>query len=287
MTGASWDEMKTALLCAIEQDELEVVERLIAEQPNLLEQQLGSGHRSALHIASAGNKGAMLSFLIRAGAALEARDNQECTALHHAAMYGRLEAADLLLEAGANSSAQDSRGWTPLIWATRSHFALGERSVATLLLARGAELDLFSAIAMGRFSDAIQMMHQSPECVTHSNLAEQLLSVTTTTVTSIAGGRFTPGSADHPVHGEALTILRMLVEHRAPISKIDNAISSSLVLENSSIAEFLFEIAENGRSLTAERKLKLGRTFAFTAKNSGASAAMLDLLERYGYVRTS
>ncbi len=287
MTGATWDEMKAALLRAIEQDELDVVEGLIAEQPTLLERQLGSGHRSALHIACAGNKSAMLSLMIRAGAALEARDNQECTALHHAAMYGRLEAADLLLEAGANPSAQDSRGWTPLIWATRSHFALGERSVATLLLARGAELDLFSAIAMGRFPDAIQMMSQSPECVTHSILADRLLSVATTTVTCIAGGRFTPGSEDHPVHGEALTILRMLVDHRAPISKIDDAISSALVLENSSIAEFLLETAENGRSLTAERKLKLGRTFAFTAKNSGASAAMRDLLERYGYMPKS
>jgi len=57
--------------------------------------------------------------------------------LHYAALIDDLDAARLLIEAGADPNARDKANFTPL------HFAAQQNSarVAELLLARGAEID--------------------------------------------------------------------------------------------------------------------------------------------------
>lgn len=63
----------------------------------------------------------------RARPVLEARDEQDATALHHAAVVGSTESARLLLERGADPGARDRAGRTPAMVATGAgHGALAE-----------------------------------------------------------------------------------------------------------------------------------------------------------------
>lgn len=58
---------------------------------------------------------------------LEARDEQDATALHHAAVVGAAESAQLLLERGADRGARDRAGRTPaMVAADAGHAALAE-----------------------------------------------------------------------------------------------------------------------------------------------------------------
>jgi ankyrin repeat protein len=66
--------------------------------------------------------------------AIEARNELGKTPLFYAVRYERRDAAELLLEHGADINAQDNTGMTPLHTAT-----LGRRETAEWLLARGAD----------------------------------------------------------------------------------------------------------------------------------------------------
>jgi ankyrin repeat protein len=67
-------------------------------------------------LAAAGNLSGLQSALA-AGADLQARDAQGCTALHFAADRDQLETLQALLEAGADVDARDEDGQTPLHYA--------------------------------------------------------------------------------------------------------------------------------------------------------------------------
>ena len=56
----------------------------------------------------------MRIFLDVGKANVNALNDRSWTALHCAALYGRLEAAALLIERGAKINAVDAYGWTPL-----------------------------------------------------------------------------------------------------------------------------------------------------------------------------
>jgi ankyrin repeat protein len=59
------------------------------------------------------------------------------TALHSATSGAHTEVAALLLDAGADPDARQSRGWTPLHAAA----ARGKASLARILLQHGADVD--------------------------------------------------------------------------------------------------------------------------------------------------
>jgi truncated hemoglobin YjbI len=97
----------------------------------------GGGHTP---LYSVGNEcsggGPVVRALIQGGAKVDACDGvKRCTALHMAARRGNVEAAEALLECGANIEARDSLGETPL----RRAVNCGKTSVAALLLAKGAD----------------------------------------------------------------------------------------------------------------------------------------------------
>lgn len=119
-------------------------------------------------------------------------DDYECTALHYAARYGRVETArwlidheadvntvaynkftpmhvvtsgavaDLLIKAGAKLSVQDAWGKTPL----QSAAYEGRKEVCEVILASGYAIDLSSALWLGKRDLAKQMIRQMPELVT-------------------------------------------------------------------------------------------------------------------------
>jgi ankyrin repeat protein len=76
--------------------------------------------------------------------------------LHWAAAAGRANAVEFLMQRGADLNPRDHRGETPL------HQALDRQrlDVAALLLAKGAELDIFSSCILGRIDRVRQLLEK-------------------------------------------------------------------------------------------------------------------------------
>ncbi len=131
----------------------------LAERPALAaarDAYLGS---TPLHFASHRGLTEVVEALLAAGADVHALETvSQSTALHWAAEGGHLAIVDLLLGRGASLEVRDD--WhrlTPLGWATVVDWApqYREDRVGTVrhLLATGAALDAFTAIALGRLSE--------------------------------------------------------------------------------------------------------------------------------------
>jgi ankyrin repeat protein len=112
-----------------------------------------SGGSTALHAAAASNRPATCALLLERGADPDARDRSDNAApLHYAAEYGHLDVIRTLVAAGADVNGDgDEHRLGVLGWAT----CLGRvrRDVADWLLAHGARLDVFPAIALGRVDE--------------------------------------------------------------------------------------------------------------------------------------
>jgi len=124
-----------------------------------------------LHYAAHRGYLEIVQLLLTAGADVMAREGTSDTVpLHWAAEGGHLEVARLLVNRGADVNAID--GWHnlgPLGWAV----ALGsgqcrreaaQREVAEFLLTKGAQLDIFSAIAWGK-PDAVRALIETDRAV--------------------------------------------------------------------------------------------------------------------------
>ncbi len=94
--------------------------------------------------------------------ALGGGGHQKATALHLAALHNRHEAVRLLLDAGADPSATDASGATPLTTASQDG---ADREIIDALLAAGAPLDFLTAVNLGRLDDAEAMLRDDPACV--------------------------------------------------------------------------------------------------------------------------
>ena len=74
--------------------------------------------------------------LINRGANANAKDNNEMTALHYAALNGRTRTVLLLIEAGSNVSDVTDRRMTPLHFASQH----GHTKTAAILIEHGASV---------------------------------------------------------------------------------------------------------------------------------------------------
>jgi ankyrin repeat protein len=89
-----------------------------------------------IHLAARKGHGKALQILLQAGADVNAPNTKvKATPLQYAASEGHVEAAVVLLDAKANVNATDSAGRTPLMWAADK----GQTLIVTLLLERGAD----------------------------------------------------------------------------------------------------------------------------------------------------
>lgn len=78
-------------------------------------------------------------YLIQNGACVYHTEEDGYTGLHHAAKLGNLEIVSMLLETGqVDVNAQDSGGWTPIIWAAEHKHV----DVIKVLLNRGADVTI-------------------------------------------------------------------------------------------------------------------------------------------------
>lgn len=119
---------------------------ILAASPKLLSE-LRPEHHVMLHRPAESGNAAVLETMLACGFEPDARDKDNVTPLHRAAMGGHVEAAGVLLKHGADVNAHDGMfSATPLVWAVEGR-RTGKRGrgdhvgVARLLIASGSALD--------------------------------------------------------------------------------------------------------------------------------------------------
>ncbi|KAK9843433.1 hypothetical protein WJX81_002295 [Elliptochloris bilobata] len=119
----------------------------------------GALDAGSLHVLASEGALAGLEAALAAGAAVDGRDADGCTALHWAADKGHVEVAKLLLSHGADVNARDADGQTPLFYAALCEhkqvcMALLERPGPEKLLRdalrASSSLLLFSSVMTGK-----------------------------------------------------------------------------------------------------------------------------------------
>ena len=96
-----------------------------------------SAAASEIHgIAKLGDAERMRALLAGQPAAVKETSNDGKTALHYAALGGKLEVAEVLIAAGADVNAKDRDSWTPLHCAALK----GQTRIAALLRLKGADV---------------------------------------------------------------------------------------------------------------------------------------------------
>ncbi|KAL1438321.1 hypothetical protein MTO96_048391 [Rhipicephalus appendiculatus] len=132
MTGGQY---KPAICIAVEKDLLDMAELLIMCGCSV--NQSASTGLSPLHIAVMRNNTAMVRLLLNSGASVSCRDSSGRTPLHHLAICNysgsSLEMAKLLVQKGSKTEHRDGSGATPLALACQGH-----RALALCLLSLGA-----------------------------------------------------------------------------------------------------------------------------------------------------
>ena len=157
----------TALHDAAAHGHADALRRLLETHPELLDAR-GVDHLggTALHAAARGNHASCVRLLLEAGAAVDVRDyGDNASALHFAAQAVGLEVVQALVEAGADVNGEgDDHQLGVLGWAT----CLGRvrEDVAAYLLERGAQLNIWTAIALGREADVRRLVGAEPALLT-------------------------------------------------------------------------------------------------------------------------
>ncbi|KAK2834032.1 hypothetical protein Q7C36_014733 [Tachysurus vachellii] len=128
---------RTALHAAAQRGLLEICYLLI--QAGAKVDTEDKGQRTPLLEAIINNQVEVTRYLIQSGACVYHVEEDGSTGLHHAAKLGNLEIITLLLNTGqVDINAQDSGGWTPIIWAAEHKHT----DVIRALLNRGADVTL-------------------------------------------------------------------------------------------------------------------------------------------------
>lgn len=148
-----------ALHRAVKLDDATRVAEILDSDPNAVSSQDREGN-TALHVAIAHDRVALIEMLLVRGADPNAPAGQGRTPLHEVTQRStRTELVDRLLDAGAALEPRDACGWTPLHHAARGaihggkHHGVEPSAMADRLLSRGAQLDACTAIALGRFCE--------------------------------------------------------------------------------------------------------------------------------------
>ncbi len=106
----------------------------------------------------------LVALLLKSGADVNVRDRFGDTPLHYAAGRGYRQVTTLLLASGGDLNAKDRYGKTPLKWAIglTDHRVADLRVTIELLLAHGAEMDIFDAVALGRLKRVRELLAKDP-----------------------------------------------------------------------------------------------------------------------------
>jgi ankyrin repeat protein len=152
-----------AMLDATEKGQVDKLRRLLDSHVELIDARGGNfWGRTALHMAAWRNRADCVRLLLQRGADVRIRDfGDNAYALHFAAKAADLDVIRLLVEAGSDVIGEgDDHQVGVLGWATC--LAQVREEVAAYLLAHGAKLNLWSAIALGREADVREFIARDP-----------------------------------------------------------------------------------------------------------------------------
>ena len=157
--------------------DIETIQTLIQQDTRLVNVQSKEIKSTPLHFAAHRGYLNIVKLLLDAGADVNAQEGNysQSTALHWAATGGHLEVTKLLVENGANLEIKDNwNNLTPIGWATILRYNHGDRpmgndhqQVREYLLELGANLDVFSAIALDDRDRVNSLINSNPEVLTH------------------------------------------------------------------------------------------------------------------------
>lgn len=160
---AAVEQAVNAILDAAEKGRADALARLLDAHPDLIDARGGDfWGRTALHMAAWRNRPDCVRLLLDRGADVRIRDHGDnAYALHFAADAADLDVVTLLVEAGSDVVGEgDDHQIGVLGWATC--FARVREDVAAYLLAHGARLNLWSAIALDREDDVRGFIAHDP-----------------------------------------------------------------------------------------------------------------------------
>jgi ankyrin repeat protein len=152
-----------AMLDAAGKGRVDELRRLLDSRPDLIDARGGNfWGRTALHMAAWRNRADCVRLLLQRGADISIRDyGDNAYALHFAAEAADLDVVRLLVEAGTDVIGEgDDHQVGVLGWATC--FSRVRDDVAAYLLAQGAKLNLWSAIALDRDADVREFIARDP-----------------------------------------------------------------------------------------------------------------------------
>jgi ankyrin repeat protein len=118
--------------------DLDLLTRLLDAAASVVDERSGDGF-TALHLAAFFGQADAVRLLVARGASVDARGTgwMVGTPLHSAASGSHVEAAGVLLDAGADADARQADGWTPLHAAA----ANGDAALVRRLLEAGADAE--------------------------------------------------------------------------------------------------------------------------------------------------
>jgi RNA polymerase sigma factor (sigma-70 family) len=151
--------------------DVEQARRLLQADPTQVHTRDPYLQSTPLHYAAHRGYLEIVQLLLTAGADVTAREGTSDTIpLHWAAEGGHLEVARLLVDHGADVNAIDGWhnlspvGWAVALGSSQCRSFAARHEVADFLLSRGAQLDIFSAIAWGK-PDAVRALIKEDHAV--------------------------------------------------------------------------------------------------------------------------
>lgn len=284
---------KTPLMIAVEQGKLDIAEMLVAHGANPLK--TDNMKRNALHIAAHHGNPKVLEFILGLpGIDVNAVDGLGRTALHHACLREKPEAAKILMAHGASCTAYDAEGMTAL----HSAMVLGNSDMLqaydeaqgsfsdwdartresgdTLLHAAvrgGMEMSIEKLLSLGADLTLTDMQGRSPLHLAieleKTDLA--LMLVSNVTARKISLDTLVDMKGHTPLHTAAMTdnsrIAAQLVAAGADVTLTDSDGNSALHLavqrNNYDVAEFLVnkkQVSVLQANEAGETALQLGMT---------------------------
>eukprot|EP00300_Choanocystis_sp_HF-7_P037486 c53650_g1_i1.p1 GENE.c53650_g1_i1~~c53650_g1_i1.p1 ORF type:complete len:175 (-),score=40.53 c53650_g1_i1:24-470(-) len=131
-------DSKKELFNAARDGSQDQISSILAQSPDLVNEDLDGTGRTAIHIAARWGRVGTINALVDFGAHVDVADVWGATPLIVAAEYGKVDAVTALLRAGASLSLKDKRGKSAREWAAKEGYV----DLATMLEDRADALEL-------------------------------------------------------------------------------------------------------------------------------------------------
>jgi ankyrin repeat protein len=270
--------------------------KLLKADPSLVNQK-DEDQRTPLHVAARFNHPQVVQWLLENGAKVSPKAYNQFTPLHLSVDHA--EVCDLLLKAGAEPHAKSAFGESPLQkvtaklsekWVQETPEQLTKwNAVLDAFLANGVQLDLISAIQLGRIKSVKELLTGNPELLNVSGRAQsplrtaakfgkqEIVQYLLTTFPDKMDVDDFAGGSGYPVTKEALPhpkVLKLLIDTGADLERriTWQGMRSGVwfIKDNATLLHFA---ARDGTPETIELLLKAGLDpFASTRKEDAQSS---------------